>query len=120
MCAVYAPRDPIAEFWQGRLSLRALHALIVHMPPDNVFYRALGDGWTEGERLTHDVGDMLRDLQITLVNINPLVKRQVGDDDVRPRILPPNSRKRNTTVKAVDDGRSRREREELMALALGR
>ena len=34
LCAVYAPRDPIQEFWQRKISLRALHALIIHMPPD--------------------------------------------------------------------------------------
>lgn len=121
MCAVYSPRDPIAEYWQGRLGLRALHALIVHMPPGNVFYRAVsGDGWTEGEWLTHDVGEMLRELQLTIVNTNPLVERKITEEDIRPRILPP-ARRRDGSVAEDPDGELRmRERKELMALALGR
>lgn len=121
MCAAYSPRDPIAEYWQGRLGLRALHALIVNMPPDNVFYRAVsGDGWTEGEWLTHDVGEMLRELQLTIVNTNPLVERKITEEDIRPRILPPTRRRDESVTEDPDRELRMRERKELMALALGR
>ncbi len=123
LCAVYAPRDPIREFWQGRISLRALHALIVHMPPDNVFYLAIaGDGWTESEWLLHDLGDMLRDIQLTITQCAPFVERPLEEEDIRPRTRPP-------AVVAAESKRERlsvdskalhaQERNELMALVTG-
>lgn len=123
LCAVYAPRDPIREFWQGRISLRALHALIVHMPPDNVFYRAIaGDGWAESEWLLHDLGDMLRDIQLTITQCAPFVERPPEEEDIRPRTRPP-------AVVAAESERERlsvnskalhaQERNELMALVAG-
>lgn len=123
LCAVYAPRDPIQEFWQGRISLRALHALIVHMPPDNVFYRAIaGDGWDESEWLLHDLGEMLRDIQLTITQCAPFVERPLEEEDIRPRTRPP-------AVVAAESKRERlsvngkalhaQERNELMALVAG-
>lgn len=123
LCAVYAPRDPIREFWQGRISLRALHALIVHMPPDNVFYLAIaGDGWTESEWLLHDLGDMLRDIQLTITQCAPFVERPLEEEDIRPRTRPP-------AVVAAESKRERlsvdskalyaQERNELMAIVTG-
>ena len=38
----------------------------MHMPPDNALARVFGVGWSEGEWLLHDMGDMLRDLQLTI------------------------------------------------------
>lgn len=123
LCAVYAPRDPIREFWQSRISLRALHAMIVHMPPDNVFYRALaGDGWSESEWLLHDLGDMLRDIQLTVTQCAPFVEHPLEEEDIRPRTRPPavvlaDSKREQTPA----DSRAlhARERGELMALVLG-
>ena len=123
MCAAYAPRDPIKEFWQKRLSLRALHALIVHMPPDNAFYRALaGDGWSESEWLLHDLGDMLRDIQKTITQCAPFVEHPLEEEDIRPRTRPPavvaaESKRRESTL----DSRAlhAQERNELMALVTG-
>ena len=113
LCAVYAPRDPIKEFWQKRLSLRALHALIIHMPPDNVFFRALaGD----------DLGDMLRDIQLTITQCAPFVEHPLEEDDIRPRTKPPavvvaESKREQSSVdsKALHA----QERSELMALVTG-
>lgn len=91
------------------------------MPPGNVFYRAVsGDGWTECEWLTHDVGEMLRELQLTIVNTNPLVERKITEKDIRPRILPPARRRDGSVVEDPDRELHMRERKELMALALGR
>ena len=123
LCAVYAPRDPIREFWQGRISLRALHALIVHMPPDNVFYRAIaGDGWSESEWLLHDLGDMLRDIQLTITQCAPFVEHPLEEENIRPRTRPP-------AVVAAESKRERlsvdskalhaQERNELMAIVTG-
>lgn len=123
MCAVYAPRDPIKEFWQKRLSLRALHALIVHMPPDNVFYRALaGDGWSESEWLLHDLGDMLRDIQKTITQCAPFVEHPLEEEDIRPRIRPPavvltESKHGQQTVDSKE--LHALERNELMSLVMG-
>lgn len=123
LCAAYAPRDPIREFWQRKISLRALHALIIHMPLDNVFYRALaGDGWSESEWLLHDLGDMLRDIQLTITQCAPFVERPLEEEDIRPRTRPP-------AVVAAESKRERlsvnskalhaQERNELMALVAG-
>lgn len=123
MCAVYAPRDPIAEFWQRRISLRALHALIVHMPPDNVFYRALaGDGWSESDWLLHDLGDMLRDIQLTITQCAPFVEHPLEESDIRPRVRPPAvvlAESRRGDKHHDDAALHARERDELLALLTG-
>ena len=60
------------------------------MPPDNVFFRALaGDGWSESEWLLHDLGDMLRDIQLTITQCAPFVEHPFEEDDIRPRTKPP-------------------------------
>lgn len=94
----------------------------MHMPPDNALARAFGDGWSEGEWLLHDMGDMLRDLQLTVVNVSPFIKRQYADADIRPRIHTPHDRMREarSRIGAHDAERHRRERDELMAAITGR
>lgn len=124
LCAAYAPRDPIREFWQRKISLRALHALIIHMPLDNVFYRALaGDGWSESEWLLHDLGDMLRDIQLTITQCAPFVEHPLEEEDIRPRTKPPAVvlAERRRDMQPSDAGRAlhARERDELMALLTG-
>ncbi len=37
---VYAPRDPVGEFWRGDLSLRTLRVMVEHLPPDSAMHRA--------------------------------------------------------------------------------
>lgn len=118
LCAVYSPRDPIAEFWQRKISLRALHALIVHMPPDNVFYRALvGSGWSETEWILHDLSDMLRDVQLTVSACAPFVEHPLEDEDIRPRLKPPAMLAEETApLEPVDEQIQAQERAELLAL----
>ncbi len=123
LCAVYAPRDPIKEFWQRKISLRALHALIIHMPPDNVFFRALaGDGWSESEWLLHDLGDMLRDIQLTITQCTPFVEHPLEEDDIRPRTKPPAvvaAESKREQSSADSKALHAQERSELMALVTG-
>ena len=77
-----------------------MHALIIHMPPDNVFFRALaGDGWSESD-----------------------VEHPLEEDDIRPRTKPPavvvaESKREQSSVdsKALHA----QERSELMALVTG-
>lgn len=118
LCAVYAPRDPIKEFWQGKISLRALHALIVHMPPDNVFYRSLvGSGWSETEWILHDLGDMLRDIQLTVSACAPFVEHPLEEEDIRPRLKPPAMlAEEPASTEPVDEQIQAQERAELLAL----
>ncbi len=123
MEASYAPRDPIAEYWQGRITLRHLRVLVQHMPAGNALERELGEGWCELEWLTHDVGDMLRDVQKTIANVSPWVKHPMGEADVRPRMPSPMERVRQSAPKRAgrrEDARHARERSELMALVTGR
>lgn len=43
----YAPRDPVAEFWQGRITLRKLRVMVEGLPPDGALARAAsGSPWT--------------------------------------------------------------------------
>lgn len=118
LCAVYAPRDPIAEFWQRKISLRALHALIVHMPPDNAFYRALrGGGWSETEWILHDLGNMLRDIQLTVSACAPFVEHPLEEEDIRPRLKPPAMlAEEPASTEPVDEQIQAQERAELLAL----
>lgn len=37
----YAPRDPVAEFWQGRITLRKLRVMVEGLPPDGALARAV-------------------------------------------------------------------------------
>lgn len=92
----------------------------MHMPPDNALARAFGDGWSEGEWLLHDMGDMLRDLQLAIINTNPFVKRQYADNDIRARIPTPMARAKTMRQPDRHELRTRqRERDELMAAITG-
>lgn len=56
---MYAPRNPIAEYWRGEISLRHLRVLIEHLPPGGAFYREVkGHGWTETEYVLADLIDV--------------------------------------------------------------
>ena len=93
----------------------------MHMPPDNALARAFGDGWSEGEWLLHDMGDMLRDLQLTIVNVSPFVKQRYSDNDIRSRIPTPSERAKTMRRPARHEIKtSLRERDELMAALTGR
>ncbi|PKU90764.1 hypothetical protein CQR46_0960 [Bifidobacterium pseudolongum subsp. globosum] len=117
LCAVYAPRDPIGEYWQGRITLRALYTLIRHMPPDNAFAREYGQGWDETQWLTADMCAMLRDLQRTLISCTPTETEPDLDKLVRPMPQPP--AERATQQESHEPIINHAERDSLMAIATG-
>ncbi|WP_052377492.1 hypothetical protein [Bifidobacterium bombi] len=41
LCEQYSPRDPIAEYWRGDITLRALAVLVRGLKPYNVLSLAL-------------------------------------------------------------------------------
>lgn len=60
MCAEYAPRNPIAEYWRGQISLRHLRVLIEHLPPTSAYHRHVsGHAWSDVEYLLAVLGDRL-------------------------------------------------------------
>lgn len=63
----YAPRDPLAEYLDGRITLRKLRVMIQHLPPGNAAARALYGPWTDAERLSHFTANALGAL-LTLTN----------------------------------------------------
>lgn len=63
----YAPRDPLAEVLDGRITLRKLRVMIQHLPPGNANERALFGRWTDTERLLHHVANTTGAL-LTLTN----------------------------------------------------
>lgn len=114
MCAAYAPRDPIAEFWRGEITLRMLRVLIQGLPAGNVWQTACTHNpWTDREYLLHDIGDAIRDLTLMVANSNPYRKTPVGEEAIRPRIPYPDA-----PQPTIDDNdaESRAARDELDAL----
>ena len=63
----YAPRDPLAEVLDGRITLRKLRVMIEHLPPGNAVARALYGPWTDAERLAHYAANTMGAL-LTLTN----------------------------------------------------
>lgn len=59
--AHYAPRDPIAEFILGRISLRMLRVLIEQLPKESALVRAVrGHDWGDAEWILHDIDSLVR------------------------------------------------------------
>ncbi|WP_175008116.1 hypothetical protein [Cellulosimicrobium sp. TH-20] len=53
----YAPRDPLAEYLDGRITLRKLRVMIEHLPPGSALHRALYGPWGDTERLLHAIAN---------------------------------------------------------------
>lgn len=54
----YAPRDPVAEFWQGRITLRKLRVMVEGLPPDGALARAASRSpWTRADYLLANLVD---------------------------------------------------------------
>lgn len=72
LCATYAPRDPIGEFWRGDLSLRGLRVLIDGLPPDSAMHRRHPSlaGWDIADHLLADQVDGLSALFNLLLAAN--------------------------------------------------
>lgn len=81
----YAPRDPLREYFQGRVSLRQLRVMIEHLPLNAPAYRAAaGHAWTDETLLMHDVSSQLRVLNASLANLF----RGKEDPITEPEFLP--------------------------------
>lgn len=119
LCAAYAPRDPISEYWQGKISVRALYTLIRYLPPDNAFSREYGQGWSEHEWLQADIGAALRDLQSTIISTSPFVDQSSLDLEEIVRPLPQPPAQRQVQQEVVKPRINQAERDSLMAIAMG-
>lgn len=69
LCKAYAPRDPIREFWQGKLTLRGLNALIGGL-----------SAWSDREWLLWNVESRLRDR--ILQAHNAIDEHPISQDDI--------------------------------------
>lgn len=56
----YSPRDPLAEFWRGEITIRKLRVMVEHLPPDSAHARAHhGNSWRDQEFMLAQIGDTL-------------------------------------------------------------
>ena len=67
MLQAYAPRDPLREASQGKISVRQLRVMVEHLPPGNPAARVL-DPWRDTEHLLHDISTQLRGLNVNFVS----------------------------------------------------
>lgn len=66
--AEYAPRDPLAEYLAGKITLRKLRVMIEHLPPGSAWHRARGGPWRDTESLLWSIESRLRDLTVATHN----------------------------------------------------
>lgn len=67
----YSPRDPVAEFWQGRITLRKLRVMVEGLPPSGALARAVaGHHWTQADYHRADELDLLARLVTDFANVN--------------------------------------------------
>lgn len=67
---MYAPRDPLAEYLNGRVSFRQLRVMVEHLPPGSAVHRAANGPWGDQDWVLHDVSSRLRDLLVLTSNLN--------------------------------------------------
>lgn len=100
MCATYSPRNPIAEYWRGKISLRQLRVLIEGLPPDSYLHRsARGTHWGEVEYMLWDVSSQLRILNVQVHNA--LLKE--ADAIREPEFLPKPDDEPDEVVEVSDE-----------------
>lgn len=81
----YAPRDPLREYFQGRVSLRQLRLMVEHLPLDAPAYRAgAGHAWRDETVIQWDISSQLRILNANLSNMF----RAKGAPAAEPDLLP--------------------------------
>lgn len=90
---VYAPRDPLSEFYAGDLSLRKLRVMIEHLPPGSAWHRARSGPWTDTEFLLHDIDSRLREVVVGVQNaavaiVSTLAGKHAGSPAPPPKFLP--------------------------------
>lgn len=113
LCATYTGRDPLAEFFAGTITARALRVLIEGLPAGSAYANAVQETtWRDQELIAHDTNWQLRQLNAQLSNMF----RGKGESPIEPEPLatPWDSR---TIVDDVERERNEREKAELAATA---
>lgn len=65
----YSPRDPLREYWQGKITLRQLRVMVEWLPMSAPAYRAAaGHAWSDETLLQWDISSQLRVLNANLAN----------------------------------------------------
>jgi hypothetical protein len=83
LCATYG-RDPLAEFYRGDITARALRVLIDGLPPTSAYANAVqGHTWRDTELILHQVDWQLRQLNAHISNLF----RPDGTDPIQPEPL---------------------------------
>lgn len=72
----YAPRDPLVEVLDGRITLRKLRVMIEHLPPGNANERALYGRWTDTDRLLHHIANATGALLTLTSNVQAAKAKQ--------------------------------------------
>ena len=89
---VYAPRDPLAEYLAGRITLRKLRVMIEHLPPGSAWHRATAGPWRDVESLLWSIESRLRDLTVATHNASAVTVAAITHRQARfapqPKYLP--------------------------------
>lgn len=105
----YAPRDPVAEYMRGQISLRKLRVMVEHLPPGNAAARVVSP-WSDVENLLHDIDSQLRALRALTYNIHRGKDQLAEQPDFIPK--PPTRQQREADQRAAEQ--HARERAELL------
>lgn len=97
----YAPRDPLAEYWRGELSLRQLRVMVEWLPVDSPAHRAEnGHSWRDEHVLAWDIDSQLRVLNTALANLF----REKGATPAQPEFIPSPIHGERGDDEGVDEG----------------
>ncbi|MFE9937394.1 hypothetical protein [Streptomyces hirsutus] len=67
----YAPRDPIADFWRGDITLRQLRVMVEGLPPNGALARKLaGHHWQHSDFMLAGLVDGIAQLSTDFRNAN--------------------------------------------------
>lgn len=116
----YAPRDPLAEFLAGKITLRKLRVMIEHLPPDSAWHRHRSGPWSGQEWLLWNVESRLRELLVATHNgaaatVGAIVRKQAPMVQA-PKLLPTPPRPAHEESDPAVPGPGALERTELSAL----
>lgn len=76
----YAPRDPVAEFWQGQITLRKLRVMVEGLPPDGALARAASRSpWTTTQYQLAELLDRAGRMETDFRNANRSEKTAAQD-----------------------------------------
>lgn len=105
----YSPRDPLAEYFRGEITLRQLRVMIEHLPSDSPVHRAArGHEWREVEYLLAETADAVRTLAAITVAVNSKRPKSVKMPDPLPRpvdeVEEERKRKRAQAAEAAYEG----------------